>query len=90
MYVISKLDIKNQIVTLEGSYKNSRLALTALFELINHQDEYSYVNKINSHQYIRVYKIIKGYLYNTKELHYIYQLLKVDPPQIIDEKKEIQ
>lgn len=90
MYVISKLDINNQIVSLEGTYKNSRVALGELFKMINNQEEYSYVNKINSHQYIKVYKIEKGYLYNTKALYFIYQILQVDDPlPAVDEKKKI-
>lgn len=77
LFVITKLDIQNQIVSIVGSYDSYKSALNELFDKIQNQDEQSYVNKINNKRYVKTYKILRGNLYDTKQLCFIYQILDV-------------
>lgn len=82
MFIITKLDVHNHIVSVEGSFETKEICLSTLFSKINKQDETSYVNKINDKQHILVYKINKGYITNTKHLIFIYQMIEVEEPDV--------
>lgn len=80
MYIITKLNVKTNMVELvnQKQYKDKENALTEIFNNINTQTEKAYINKIKNEQYIEVYMLKQGVIYNSKELSHIYQILEID------------
>lgn len=80
MYIITKLDVNKNIVQLldRKQYNDKKQALTKIFSDLNKQKEKAYINKIQNNQYIEVYKINSGLLYDTKYLSHIFQILEID------------
>lgn len=79
MFIITKLDVKKNIITLidKKLYHDKEKALTEIFNRINDQSEKAYINKIKDYQYIEVYKYNSGYVYDSKDLDHIYQILEI-------------
>lgn len=80
MFIITKLDVNKNIVFLvnDKTYEYKENALSIIFGYIDdQQDQRAYINKIIDEQYIEVYIIEKGFLYNTKKLDHIYQILEI-------------
>lgn len=78
MFVISKLDVKNNIVKLgDQNYESEAEAMKQIMNLITDDKKKYYVNKIKDNKYIEVYKLNKGYLYDSKTLINTYQILQV-------------
>ncbi len=85
MFIITKLDVNKLYVENEGTFDSQEIALSKLFNKLKTQQDLLYVNKINDKQHILVYKIIKGYFTNSKELSHIYQIIEFKKPE---DKKE--
>ena len=79
MFIITLLDVSKNIVSLltKQKFESEQEALNEVFKYINSQDEKAYINKIRAKQYIEVYKIQKGILYNSKTLDHVFQVLEI-------------
>lgn len=83
MFIITILRVKDNLVNIlrDRTFRDKQSALTTIFQHINSQNEKAYINKIKNNQYIEVYKVIKGSLWDSKELIHIYQILEVKEDQ---------
>lgn len=79
LFIITKLDIKKNYVSIAGSYNTQEVALSSILKQINDRSDSNkvYIHQLEDCQSIKVYAIDKGIIYNSKELKYIYQILKV-------------
>ncbi len=73
-YIISKLDVRNLRMSILYSSDNESDCKAKLLDLIKANDN---INKVIENDYIKSFSIDKGYLYNSKYLKGIYQILKV-------------
>lgn len=80
MFIITVLNVQTKIVSIlrDRVFKDKKSALTTIFQHINSQSEKAYINKIKNNQYIEVYKVLKGSLWDSKELIHIYQILPIN------------
>ena len=80
MYIITILDVTKNLVALmtKTQFNDIECALNEIFKQINSQNEKAYINKIKGNQYIEVYRHNKGYLYDSKTLDHIYQILEIE------------
>lgn len=77
-YIITKLNIKKLLVqVINDVYNSEEDAFKYIMDMITENKDVYYVNKIKNNKLIEVYKINKGYMYNSKKLIYIYQILKI-------------
>lgn len=86
MYILVKNDIEKHLVHYIDSYSNKDDALSNLFYKVK-QDE-NHTSRIVSDHMIHTYASKKGFIYNTKNLVFIYQVLKIDPPCNNKKKKD--
>ena len=83
-YIISRLDIstlRTHIIYSSNSEDNCKAQLLDLIQ--NNKN----INKVIENDYIKSYTIHEGYLYNSKNLESIYQILKVKDKYEINKSK---
>jgi hypothetical protein len=76
MFVITKLLVDKEIVEIDGVFENKELAFASILEKLNKQTK-TYINKIKDTQSIQVYTLNEGYVFDTKTLSCVYQVLQV-------------
>lgn len=76
-YIVIKIDIDKQCSEYLDSYDSRKGALEHMMSVIN-SDYKQYYNKLRSDVIIDVYKLNTGYVYNTKVLKFVFQILEID------------
>ncbi len=73
-FIISKLDVKNLKTSIIYASDNEDDCKAKLLDLIQDNEN---INKIIENDYIKSFCLNKGFLYNTKSINNIYQILKL-------------
>lgn len=75
MFIISRLNVKSNESDIVFSSASVDDCKSKLFDVIHNNEDY--MGKFIGAKYIKSYKIVKGFFYNSYRLEFIYQILEV-------------
>ena len=80
MFIVVKLDVDKNRNMFHSSHRDREQALSTMFKLVNEYKS-SHTNKVRDDQYIEIYKNVSGYFRNSRELEFVYQIMKITKPE---------
>jgi len=78
MFIIVKNDLFNNNVEYIKHYDLRNHSIETMMGIIDKDYDKNYYKKLRTDTIVDIYKVNRGYLYNDKQLKYVYQILQVN------------